>query len=76
MLDKASAEGEVRGGSVAMEVFVIKPERVTTSPLDVEGIDPNISTDEILQFIAESRALELQTMQITIDLPDAVAAPG
>ncbi len=55
VLDKASAEGEVRVKRRDGQVFVIKPERVTTSPLDVEGIDLNISTDEILQFIAESR---------------------
>jgi hypothetical protein len=55
VLDKASAEGEVRVKRRDGQVFVIKPERLTTSALDVEGIDLNISTDEILQFIAESR---------------------
>lgn len=55
VLDKASEEGEVRVKRRDGQVFVIRPERVTTSPLDVEGIDLNISTDEILQFIAESR---------------------
>jgi len=55
LLDKSAREGEVRVKRRDGQVFVIKPEQVTTSPLDVEGIDLNVSTDEILQFIAESR---------------------
>lgn len=55
LLDKAADEGEVRVKRRDGQIFVIKPERVTASPLDVKGIDLNLSTDEILQFIAESR---------------------
>ena len=55
LLDESAREGEVRVKRRDGQVFVIKPEQVTTSPLDVEGIDLNVSTDEILQFIAESR---------------------
>ena len=55
LLDKSAREGEVRVKRRDGQVFVIKPEQATTSPLDVEGIDLNVSTDEILQFIAESR---------------------
>ena len=31
------------------------PERITSSPLDVDGVDLEITTDEIVEFIAESR---------------------
>ncbi len=55
LLDKAADEGEVRVKRRDGQVFVIRPERTTVSPLDVEGIDLNLSADEILQFIAESR---------------------
>ena len=55
LLDESAREGEGRVKRRDGQVFVIKPEQVTTSPLDVEGIDLNVSTDEILQFIAESR---------------------
>ena len=55
LLDKSAREGEVRVKRRDGQVFVIKPEQATTSPLDVEGIDLNVSTDEILQFIVESR---------------------
>ena len=30
--------------------------RLATSPLDVAGIDLNMSTDEIVQFVAEGRS--------------------
>jgi hypothetical protein len=36
-------------------VFVIKPQPLEGSPLDVEGMDLGISTAEILQAIQESR---------------------
>ncbi|GIK73715.1 MAG: hypothetical protein BroJett021_27030 [Chloroflexota bacterium] len=55
LLDKAADEGEVRVKRRDGQVFVIRLERTATSPLDVKGIDLNLSTDEILQFIAESR---------------------
>ncbi|WP_298981433.1 type II toxin-antitoxin system Phd/YefM family antitoxin [Caldilinea sp.] len=55
LLDKAAAEGEVRVRRRDGSVFVIRPEKATTSPLDVEGIDVDISTEEILEFIAEGR---------------------
>ncbi|MFZ1767670.1 MAG: type II toxin-antitoxin system Phd/YefM family antitoxin [Caldilinea sp.] len=55
LLDKAADEGEVRVKRRDGQIFVIKPEQTTASPLDVKGIDLDISADEILQFIAESR---------------------
>lgn len=55
LLDKAVADGEVlirrRDGSV----FVIRPARMSGSPLDVEGIDLGLNSAEIIAFIAEAR---------------------
>lgn len=59
LLDKAAAEGEVRVRRRDGSVFVIRPEKATTSPLDVEGIDVDISTEEILEFIAEGASLRV-----------------
>jgi len=55
ILDKAEAEGEVRIKRRDGRVFVIKPDRGRASPLDIEGIDLGVTTDEIVQFIAEGR---------------------
>ena len=55
-----SSDLKQEGGRVRVkrrdgQVFIIKPERITSSPLDVEGVDLEITTDEIMEFIAESR---------------------
>lgn len=55
LLDVAADEGEVRVKRRDGQVFVIRPEVLKASPLDIEGIDLHITTDEIVQFIAESR---------------------
>jgi hypothetical protein len=55
LLDKAAEEGEVRIKRKDGRVFVIKPQPLEGSPLDVEGMDLGTSTAEILQAIQESR---------------------
>ena len=55
LLDKAVLEGEVRIRRRDDSVFVIRPEPVTGSPLDIEGVDLGLTTGEILEFIAEGR---------------------
>ena len=40
--------------SVHLEIG-IRPEQPTGSPLDIEGIDLDVTTDEIVQSIAEGR---------------------
>ena len=55
LLDKAAAEGEVRIKRRDGQVFVIRPEVSTKSPLDVEGIDLDMTAEEIVAFIAEGR---------------------
>ena len=55
LLDKASQEGEVRVKRNDGQTFVIKPEQAAGSPLDVEGVNLDITTSEIVQFIRESR---------------------
>jgi PHD/YefM family antitoxin component YafN of YafNO toxin-antitoxin module len=55
LLDQAAQEGEVRIRRKDGQVFVIKLEPKTESPLEVEGLNLDLSTQEILDFIAEGR---------------------
>lgn len=57
LLDKAIEEGEVRIKRKDGQVFVIKPEPKTGSPLDIEGIDLGVTTAEIVEFIHQSRRM-------------------
>jgi antitoxin Phd len=53
LLDQAAREGEVRIKRKDGQVFVIKLQPEKKSPLEVEGMDLGISTQEIVGFIAE-----------------------
>ncbi|MEA3338296.1 MAG: type II toxin-antitoxin system Phd/YefM family antitoxin [Chloroflexota bacterium] len=55
LLNKALNEGEVLIKRRDGQVFVLRPVEQKSSPLDVEGIDLGVSTEEIVAFIAESR---------------------
>ena len=55
LLDQAAREGEVRIKRRDGQVFVIKPEARSGSPLDVPSVDLGITTADIVQFIQESR---------------------
>ena len=55
LLKQARQEGEVRILSEDGQTFVLKPENSKRLPLDVEGIDLGVSTDEIVGFIREGR---------------------
>lgn len=55
LLEKAIREGEVRVRSKDGQTFVITPEVVSGSPLDVEGVDLNLSREDIVAFIHEGR---------------------
>jgi hypothetical protein len=58
LLDKAAQEGEVKIRRKDGQIFVVKPESKSGSPLDVEGIDLDLTSAEIVAFIRESRSLE------------------
>lgn len=56
VLEQAQKEGAVRIRRKDGRCFVIKPEPSTSgSPLDVEGVDLDLTTEEILDFIREGR---------------------
>jgi hypothetical protein len=55
LLEEARREGAVRIRRQDGQSFVLTPEVPTGSPLDVEGIDLDLTTDEIVAFVRESR---------------------
>jgi PHD/YefM family antitoxin component YafN of YafNO toxin-antitoxin module len=54
-LDQAAAEGEVRIKRKDGQLFVVKPQPQQESSLDVETVDLGVTTNEIVDFIRESR---------------------
>jgi hypothetical protein len=57
LLDQALKDGEVRVKRKDGRVFVIKPQPVSGSPLDIEGIELGVSAGEILEAIQEGRGV-------------------
>ena len=55
VLDQATTEGEVLIKRKDGRVFLIKPLNEQKSPLDVPGVDLDISTAELVNLIRESR---------------------
>jgi len=55
VLDKAYREGAVRIKRRDGKLFVVRPEKRSKSPLDVKGLDLEISRQEILDFIIAGR---------------------
>ncbi len=60
LLEEVIKEGEARIKSKDGQIFVIRPgqkRQKTNSPLDVEGINLGITTDEVIQYICEGRRM-------------------
>jgi hypothetical protein len=55
ILERARREGAVRVKRRDGQVFIIQPDRSRHSPLDVVGIDTNLSSEEIVDMIREMR---------------------
>ena len=55
VLEQSKTEGEVRIKRKDGQEFVIKPAEKPESPLDIEGIDLEISAREIVGFVREMR---------------------
>ena len=55
LLEQASRNGEVRIKRRDGQVFIIRPQKRTGSPLDVEGVQLNLTREDILESIAEGR---------------------
>jgi antitoxin Phd len=55
VLDKARKEGEVRIKRKDGQIFIIKPQAQKDSPLNVVGIDLDLTSEEIVAAIQEGR---------------------
>lgn len=55
VLEQARKGGAVRIRRRDRESFVLTPEVPTGSPLDVQGIEVDLSADEIVAFVREGR---------------------
>ena len=55
VLDKAKAEGQALIKRKDGSLFVIKPVLRHSSPLDVQGINVDVSAKEIVEIVREAR---------------------
>lgn len=55
LLETAQQDGAVRIRRKDGSSFVVQPESSGASPLDVEGVDLGVTTDEIVSMIREGR---------------------
>ena len=55
VLERARREGAVRVKRRDGQVFVIQPESPRRSPLDVPGIESDLSCEEIVRIVREMR---------------------
>ncbi|HEY7614894.1 MAG TPA: hypothetical protein VH764_17980 [Gemmatimonadales bacterium] len=55
LLERARREGAVRIRRKDGQVFILRPERATGSPLDVPAIGARLSREEIVEAIREGR---------------------
>jgi Antitoxin Phd_YefM, type II toxin-antitoxin system len=55
LLERARREGAVRIRRKDGQVFVLRPERTTGSPLDVPALGARLSREEIVEAIREGR---------------------
>lgn len=69
VLERAGREGAVRIRRRDGRLFVLRPEQRTGSPLDVPGLDLNVSPAEVVSAIHESRRTVGVTPKKTLKRP-------
>lgn len=61
LLEEAWINGAVQIHRRDGQRFVVRPERLTRSPLDVPGVNLELTSDEIVAFVHEGRRSTLPT---------------
>ncbi len=56
ILEKVMRDGMVRIKRKDGQLFVISPETTNKSPFDIDGIDVDLTSEEIVAFVRESRS--------------------
>ncbi len=69
LLDAATREGEARIRRRDGRVFVVQPARSKKSPLDVPGVQTDVTLDEILGFVREGREAGLPDKRLPVSAP-------
>jgi hypothetical protein len=69
LLDAATREGEARIRRRDGRVFVVQPARSKKSPLDVPGVQTDVTLDEILGFVREGREAGLPNKRLLLSAP-------
>jgi uncharacterized protein (DUF433 family) len=74
VLEQAAREGQVRIRRKDGQMFIVRPEERAASPLDVAGLDLDLTADEIVSMVREGRRTE---NRIAVDWREYVeAVPG
>lgn len=73
LLDAATREGEARIRRRDGRVFVVQPARSKKSPLDIPGVETDVTLDEILGFVREGREAGLPSKRLLLSAPVARA---
>jgi prevent-host-death family protein len=60
VLAQAEKDGEVRITRRSGKVFVIRPEESDRSPLDVPGVDTDVTLVEILDAVREGKEMDIR----------------
>ena len=55
LLDRAQLDGEVLVRRKDGQLFTIRPMKINESPLDVDGIDTDMSMEELMEIQREMR---------------------
>ena len=55
VLDEANKKGSVRINRRDGQAFILKPVPVIGSPLDIQGVNIDITTQEIIDIVREGR---------------------
>lgn len=55
ILDQAQKEGSIQINRRDGQTFIVKPTPILGSPLDIKGINIDVTTDEIIDIVRESR---------------------
>ena len=67
VLRRAEQDGEVRITRRNGKTFIIRPEETDRSPLDVPGVDTDLTLNEIVETIRAGRETELRERRSSYD---------
>jgi len=76
LFETAKKEGKTFVKTSDGTTFAITPEVIKRSPFDIPGVDTDITTEEILMFLHESRSAERAKSACNADVQEASPIQG